>query len=173
VVRRIHPPSGDAPTTPVLTTRPAPAQPTRPQPRRSTCLVPWLVVGAVALLVLGGASAWSAVERGPDAPRQHLALAVPTAAAPLPIVQGTIGGAADRDPIAVAPRPTAVRASAPTVEPAAGDAAPREAAKTVAVAAPPPDDAPACATTVPRALRPRTCPPAPPRADPPAVRGTR
>jgi hypothetical protein len=168
VVRRIHPPSGDAPATLVLTTRSTAARPTRPQPRRGPArLVPWLVVGVAALLVLGGASAWSAFGRGPDAPRQHLGLPVPTAAAPPSIVQGF---AADPDPVVVAPRPTALRPAATTAASARRDASPGEAAKTVAVVAPPPDDPAACTTSAPRALRPSACPPVPPRDEPPATR---
>jgi hypothetical protein len=94
------------------------------------------VVGVAALLVLGGASAWSAFGRGPDAPRQHLVLTVPTAAAPLPIGRGRT---ADQDPVVVAPRPTAVRTPATTAA-SPRDALSGVAAKTVAVVAPPPDD---------------------------------
>jgi hypothetical protein len=137
----------------------AAARPTRPLPcGRSALLVPWLVIGALALVVLGGASAWSAFGRAPDGLRVHISLpAPPTAAAPA--VQGF---GADQNRVVVAPRPTAVREPVAAVAPGPREASPGQAAKTVPVAAPPPDDPSTCGGWVPAARRPTTCPPAPP-----------
>jgi hypothetical protein len=144
------------------------ARPTRPLPcRRSARLVPWLVIGAVALVVLGGASAWSAFGRAPDARANIVLPAPPTATAPT--VQGF---AADQNRVVIAPRPTAVRESAVVPAPVPREAS-GEAAKTVPVVAPPPDDASTCTGWVPAARRPSTCPPAPPAPPRDDMRDTR
>jgi hypothetical protein len=150
---------------------------TRPLPRRRNRLLPWLLLGAAALLVLGGASYWSAGLRALDAPRAY-----PASAAPSPPTAGmaaaTVQGFADQDRVAVAPRPTAVRAPAGAAVRAVPTSAPRgSAAETVPVVAPPPadDGSPAaCARTAPAVTRPLTCPPTPgPLADPHTAGGSR
>src|SRR4051812_28664456 len=154
-------------------TRATAARPTRPLPcQRSALLVPWLVIGASALLVLGGASAWSAFGRAPDAPRAHLSLpAPPTATAP--VVQGF---GADQNRIVVAPRPTAVRESVAAAAPWPREASAGQAARTRPGGAPPPHDPRTCTGWVPAARRPTICPPVPPvppRDDMRDTRGTR
>jgi hypothetical protein len=148
----------------------AAARPTRPLPcRRSAHLVPWLLIGVSALVVLGGASAWSAFGRAPDALRVQISLpAPPTAGAPA--VQGI---ATDQNRVVVAPRPTAVRESVAVAAPGAREASPGQAAETVPVAAPPPDDPSTCSGWVPAARRPTTCPPAPPGPPRDDLRDTR
>jgi hypothetical protein len=141
-------------------------------------LAPWLAFGLVAVLVVGGAVAWSASLRGPQPAAANLAQApvpvpsiAPTSVPPAPAVQAPAPTARRAAPRSV-PRATRIPV---TSAPAAVALAPTVAAATTTtkpVAAPPADPfGPAfvAGCSGPAAASDPACPQAPPNpANPPA-----